>query len=121
MELTLHAVLQVLDRLGTLHLVRHAVTQQMPQPDPAFNLGPAHAPMSRHLKVTSICLFMFNVLALLSRHVSTPQKAVLHQILGAQPPAVHSLVMQPIHIRKLLTAKGLFIFVRACQVDMQSA
>lgn len=43
--------LQVLDRLGTLHLVRHALTQQMPQPDLAFNLGPAHAPMSRHLKV----------------------------------------------------------------------
>lgn len=52
--LALHAVLQVLDRLGTLHLVRHAVTQQMPQPDTAFNLGAAHAPMSRHLKVRSL-------------------------------------------------------------------
>lgn len=43
--------MQVLDRLGTLHLVRHTLTQQMPQPDVGFNLGPAHGPMSRHLKV----------------------------------------------------------------------
>lgn len=63
-----------------------------------------------------VCMFMFNVLALLSRHVLDSQKAVLRQILGAQPPAVHSLVMQPTHIRKLLTAQSLFTFVRACQV-----
>ena len=56
--MTCSAALQVLDRLGTLHLVRHALTQQMPQPDLAFNLGPAHAPMSRHLKVHARSFFL---------------------------------------------------------------
>ena len=43
--------MQVLDRLGTLHLVRHTLTQQMSKPDTAFNLGPAQSSISTHLKV----------------------------------------------------------------------
>lgn len=86
--IALHILLQVLDRLGTLHLVRHALTQQIPQPDLAFNLGPGHAPMSRHLKVSSS--FPLNI----SAHAA--QAAAAHACLFL------SQVWQPQHDKKLL-------------------
>ncbi|KAL0033469.1 hypothetical protein WJX77_010766 [Trebouxia sp. C0004] len=41
---------KVLDRLGTLHLIRHTLLKQMADPDPAFSLGPLHAPTLRPFK-----------------------------------------------------------------------
>ena len=33
----------MLDRLGTLHLIKVALREQLSTPDPSFSLGPAHA------------------------------------------------------------------------------
>ncbi|KAL0051035.1 hypothetical protein WJX82_000961 [Trebouxia sp. C0006] len=41
---------KVLDRLGTLHLIRHTLLKQMADSDPAFSLGPLHAPTLRPFK-----------------------------------------------------------------------
>lgn len=34
---------QVLDRLGTLHLIKAALQEQLKSPDTSFSLGTAHA------------------------------------------------------------------------------
>ena len=47
-------VVQVLDRLGTLHLVRHTLLKQMTEPDNTFSLGPAYAATLRPFKVLQV-------------------------------------------------------------------
>lgn len=48
-------IVQVLDRLGTLHLIRQSLLMQMTIPDTSFTLGPAHAQI---LAKTKVCFMV---------------------------------------------------------------
>ena len=54
-------LLQVLDRLGTLHLVRHTLLKHMTHPDTTFSLGPAYAATLRPFKVQRLLVVTTDV------------------------------------------------------------